>query len=71
MRVHLDPTLQSAPCSWELRFLGPPGTPTQTSVKRASPPQVDVRWVATACPGPAGALEGLGAETLKRLGELV
>lgn len=78
MRVHLDPTLQRAPGSWKLWFLGPPGTPTQTSIKRACSSQAGVRWVANACPGPAGALEdprtlaqrrGLRTSLGRRLGD--
>lgn len=66
VRVHLDLTLERAPGSWELWFLGPPGTPTQTSVKRACPSHTGVRWMVNACSGPLGALSGapsLGAES--------
>lgn len=42
-----------------------PGTPNTHLGERACPPQADVGWVATACPGGAGTLEGLGAEALR------
>lgn len=54
----LTPRSSARPAPRSCGFWAPQGTATHASLNRACLPQVDVRWVANACPGPAGALEG-------------
>lgn len=55
VRVHLDPTFQSAPGSQELLFSASPGNPNTNQPEAR--PQAYVGWVAKAFSGPAGTLE--------------